>query len=66
MIGYQGGPLMDYMPFTTQTKRLLEGLAALKPKTLAIMHGSSFRGDCARSLHDLGDAMKEVFGRDAS
>lgn len=28
---------------------------ALKPKTLAIMHGSSFNGDCVAALNGLGD-----------
>jgi flavorubredoxin len=31
----------------------LRKLAELRPTTLAIMHGSSFRGDCARALDDL-------------
>jgi flavorubredoxin len=31
-------------------------LAALKPATLALMHGSSFNGDCSRALTDLADA----------
>jgi flavorubredoxin len=39
LIEYQSGPLMDYMPYTPNTERLLHSLAALKPKTLAIMHG---------------------------
>ena len=30
-------------------------LAALSPKTLAIMHGSSFNGDAVRALHGLAD-----------
>lgn len=33
----------------------LARLAALQPKTLAIMHGSSYRGDCAAALTALGD-----------
>ncbi len=37
-------------------------LADLKPKTLAIMHGSSFTGDCARALDDLNVMLREVFG----
>jgi len=28
---------------------------ALRPKTLAIMHGSSFNGDCVAALNGLGD-----------
>jgi hypothetical protein len=39
-----------------------EKLADLKPKTLAIMHGSSFTGDCARALGDLDLALRDLFG----
>jgi flavorubredoxin len=30
-------------------------LAALRPRTLALMHGPSFNGDCAAALHALAD-----------
>lgn len=33
----------------------LRKLAALKPKTLALMHGSSFSGDCLGALNALAD-----------
>jgi flavorubredoxin len=33
----------------------IRGLAALKPKTLAIMHGSSFSGDAEGAIHSLAD-----------
>ena len=56
------GPLMAYMPYTSTTKRLLHKLAALQPKTLAVMHGSSFAGDCPGALHDLVVVMREVYG----
>ncbi len=59
---YQAGPLMDYMPYTPNTRPLLEGLAALKPRTLATMHGSSFQGDGAKALLDLDTVMKDVLG----
>ena len=62
MIAYQSGPLMDYVPYTPNTKRLLSELADLKPETLAIMHGSSFRGNGERLLQELGPVFKEVFG----
>jgi len=39
-------------------------MADLQPKTLAIMHGSSFTGDCVRALDDLNMAFREVFGRE--
>lgn len=62
MIEYQAGPLMDYMPFTSKTERLLGGLAALKPKTIAAMHGSAFVGHGERALRDLAVVMREVLG----
>ena len=62
MIGYQGGPLMDYLPYTQNTKLLLGELADLKPETLAVMHGSSFKGNGEELLRDLDPVLKEVFG----
>ena len=41
------------MPYTPLTAQNLKKLADLKLKTLAIMHGSSFTGDCARAREDL-------------
>jgi flavorubredoxin len=64
MLQYQGGVLADYVPYTPLTSKNLKKLADLQPKTLGIMHGSSFRGDCARALADLDQAFKEVFGRE--
>jgi flavorubredoxin len=63
MLEYQAGILADYVPYTPLTGRNLKKLADLKPKTLAIMHGSSFTGDCTRALDDLHVAFREVFGR---
>jgi len=59
---YQAGILADYSPYTPYTDQLLQRLAALKPETLAIMHGSSFTGDGERALKDLAVAFKEIFG----
>lgn len=59
---YQAGVLADYVPYTPLTARNLNKLAALNPRTLAIMHGSSFRGDCSRALTDLEAAYRDVFG----
>jgi flavorubredoxin len=39
------------------TSSVLRSLADLEPATLAIMHGSSFRGDCGTALRDLADAL---------
>ena len=38
------------------TAPTIRRLAGLSPRTLAIMHGSSFAGDCVGALHDLADA----------
>lgn len=62
LLEFQAGPLLDYMPYTAHTEQLLQQLAALKPQTLAVMHGSSFAGDCERALHDLAVVMRAVYG----
>lgn len=60
LIDYQNGPFAYYLPFTPQTERFLQKLAALKPRTLATMHGSTFVGDGERAIGDLALVMKEV------
>jgi len=60
---YQAGILADYVPYTPLTAQNLKKLADLKPATLAIMHGSSFTGDCVGALSDLNTAYREVFGQ---
>jgi flavorubredoxin len=40
---------------TPTTGATIRRLAGLEPRTLAIMHGSSYRGDGARALRDLAD-----------
>jgi flavorubredoxin len=60
---YQAGILAEYVPYTPLTAQNLRKLADLKPKTLAIMHGSSFTGDCARAFDGLNVVLREVFGR---
>ena len=60
---FQAGILAEYVPYTPLTGQNLKKLADLKPKTLAIMHGSSFTGDCAQALDDLNVVFREVFGR---
>ncbi len=61
MAQMQQGPLAGYIPYTRQSEGVLRSLAALKPKTLAVMHGSSFVGPCDRSLIDLAGVIKEAF-----
>jgi flavorubredoxin len=40
----------------------LRRLAELEPKRLAIMHGSSYQGDCASALRALADVYEQQFG----
>ncbi|WP_280401280.1 MBL fold metallo-hydrolase [Nocardia carnea] len=41
----------------------LRRLAALRPTTLAVMHGSSYTGDCEQALHDLATVYQERMTR---
>jgi flavorubredoxin len=58
----QQGPFANAYPYTSQTDATLQRLAALKPKTIAVMHGSSFSGNGELALQDLARAMKDVLG----
>lgn len=64
LIQTEAGPLARYVPYTRHTGRLLEQLAALKPTTLAVMHGSSYRGAADEALRGLAEIMKDVLQRD--
>ena len=44
---------------TPSTAPIIRSLAALQPTTLALMHGSSFTGDCAAALNGLADFYAE-------
>jgi len=58
---YQAHPvLMDYVPYNENTRRNLARLAALKPRTLAAMHGSTFVGDGAAMLIASADIIRET------
>ena len=48
---------MDYYSHTPHTRAMLERLAAAAPTTLACMHGSTWRGDGAKLLLALADAL---------
>lgn len=60
MAQMQASPLAGYMPYTPQTQSIVSRLADLQPRTLAIMHGSSYLGDGAAALHSLGGIMREL------
>ena len=51
--------LFAYSCLSPSTPSTIEALAALEPRTLALMHGSSFAGDCAAALHALAGTYRE-------
>ena len=63
MTDFQSTQLLNSISYGSDTERLMEKLAALQPKTLAIMHGSSFAGDGGNAIRNLASVMKEVFGK---
>jgi len=48
---------LDYFAHAPQTGAILERLASERPTTLAVMHGSAWRGDGARLLRELSAAL---------
>ena len=49
-------------PYTPQTEGTLLRLAELRPKTLALMHGSTFVGEGGQALRDVSAVLREVLG----
>jgi flavorubredoxin len=58
----ESGPFANYVPYTHHTGRVLGSLAEYSPKTLAVMHGSTYYGDGGKALLDLATVMREVLG----
>jgi flavorubredoxin len=58
----KSGPLAHDIPYTHETNAALERLAALAPRTLAIMHGSSHRGDGGALLRRYAQVLRETLG----
>lgn len=53
------------MPYTRQTEDILRSLAGLKPQTLAVRHGSLYRGQGERLLTGLAGVIRENFDQAA-
>ncbi|HLN90306.1 MAG TPA: MBL fold metallo-hydrolase [Patescibacteria group bacterium] len=64
MIDFQSTQLLNSISYSSTTERQMAKLAALQPRTLAIMHGSSFAGDGGNAIRNLASAMKEVLGKE--
>jgi flavorubredoxin len=65
LVEYQQGPLANYLPYCTLTDTTLKRLAALRPRTLATMHGSVYVGDGSQALLDLADVFRDVLNPSA-
>jgi len=58
------GSLNEWLQVAPLAQPLCTVVAALQPKTLAIMHGSSFAGDGGNAIRNLASAMKVVLGKE--
>jgi flavorubredoxin len=54
----QAEDVFSYSSLAPSTPTTIERLAELAPRTLALMHGSSFTGDCAGALRALADSYR--------
>jgi flavorubredoxin len=61
----EAGPFANYIPYNENTGRVLHSLSELDAKTLAIMHGSSYSGNCSAAFRNLATVMREVYGQRA-
>jgi flavorubredoxin len=52
--------IFRYSSLAPDTAPVMRGLGDLAPKTLALMHGSSFNGDGAKALSDLANAYETL------
>jgi flavorubredoxin len=62
----QQGPFHDSMAYNFKTDKIIAELAALKPRTLALMHGGSFSGDGQRALNELRRSLKDILGKEVT
>ncbi|HEV8642727.1 MAG TPA: hypothetical protein VGV13_16680 [Methylomirabilota bacterium] len=56
------GPMAKDMPYTPYTEATLRRLAGLEPRTLALMHGSTFKGDGGKAILALAEVIKRALG----
>lgn len=59
---YEAGPLAGYMPYGAHTHEQIEKLAALEPRILATMHGSTYVGNGAEALRQFDGVIEELYG----
>lgn len=57
------GPMAKDMPYTPYTDSTLQRLSALEPRILAVMHGSTFRGDGRAAILDLAEVIRGLLSK---
>ncbi len=57
------GPLAHDIPYTPYTASTLQRLAELRPRHLAVMHGSSYKGDGAAAITGLASVIQALLGK---
>lgn len=62
LLAYEAGPLAHVYPYASWTGSTINMLADLRPKLLAIMHGSSFKGDGERVLREAATMYAATLG----
>jgi flavorubredoxin len=62
LLEMQAGPLAGYLPYAVETDATLRRIAALKPTTVATMHGSVFSGDGEEAILEYAGILKDVLG----
>jgi flavorubredoxin len=65
LVEYQASPLANYLPYTKKTGPTLKRIAALKPKTVATMHGSVFEGDGEKAILEYAEVLRDVCDRES-
>lgn len=57
----EGEAIFRASSMAPDTSSVMRALGDLTPTTLALMHGSSFSGDCEKALYDLASAYDEAY-----
>ena len=65
LVEYQASPLANYLPYTPMTDGTLKRIAALKPRTIATMHGSVYEGDGEQALLEFAEIARDIYGPEA-
>ena len=61
LIDFQAGPLAGYLPYSDTFDATIRRVAAIKPATVATMHGTVFQGDGEKAILEYAEVLKEVF-----